>query len=155
VAKQTPSSNSSYTERVRQVFTDHLGKHGLRLTGQRTRILEFLLATDQHLTLDEIYGQLRSHGVGRSTVFRTLKMMEDCHLVSHISDPKGTSRYEIHLERPHHDHLICIDCRRIIEVRWPELEKIQTRACRELNFEPAWHRHEIFGHCSNCRKEKA
>lgn len=143
---------AGYTARVRQVFADHLAQHGLRLTNQRTRILDHLIGAEKHLSLDEVYEALRGHGVGRATVFRTLKMLEKCRLVTHVTSAGGTSRYEMHLERPHHDHLICVECARIQEVRWPELEKIQQRACRELEFEPIWHRHEIFGRCSECRK---
>src|SRR5687768_3931591 len=126
------AGSAGYTERVRQVFSDHLTRHGLRLTTQRTRILDYLLAAERHVTLEEIYQALRKSGVGRATVFRTLKMLEECHLATHVTGAAGGSRYEIHLERPHHDHLICIECSRILEVRWPELEKIQSRHCREL-----------------------
>lgn len=145
--------NEDYTARVAEVFSDHLTQHGLRMTHQRERILKYLIDAHQHLSMDDVYLALRTHGVGRATVFRTLKMLEDCNLATHITSADGTSRYEIHLGRPHHDHLICVGCGKIQEVRWPELEKIQQKACRELNFEPQWHRHEIFGRCAPCRKK--
>ncbi len=148
------AARSGYHQRARQVFSDHLVRHGLRLTSQRTRILDFLLATDRHMGLDDVYHVLRKHGVGRATVFRTLKTLEECGLVSRVTVANGGSRYEMHLDRPHHDHLICVNCGRIQEVRWPVLEKIQMRACRRLEFEPLWHRHEIFGQCPKCRKKK-
>lgn len=149
------AGRAGYTERVHGVFADHLAKRGLRLTRQRTLILEYLLSAERHLSLEDIYQALRKHGIGRATVFRTLKMMEECRLAGHITGAGGTTRYEINLERPHHDHLICVECSRVQEVRWPELEKIQSRACRELDFEPVWHRHEIFGRCAECRRKKA
>ena len=148
------ASREGYRERVRQVFSDHLAVHGLRLTRQRTRILDFLLSAEKHVSLEDVYQALRRHGLGRATVFRTLKMLEECKLVTHVTGPRGTSRFEVNLERPHHDHLICVQCSRIFEVRWPELEKIQLRACRQLGFEPAWHRHEIFGRCADCVKRR-
>lgn len=150
-----PAGRAGYTERVHQVFTDYLARHGLRLTRQRTRILDHLVSADRHLSLEEIYQALRRHGLGRATVFRTLKMLEACELITHVSSADGTSRFELHLERPHHDHLICVDCSRILEVRWPELEKIQQRSCRELGFEPLWHRHEVFGRCAECARRRA
>ena len=55
--------------------------------------------------------------------------------------------------RPHHDHLICITCGRIQEVRWPALEKIQNDACRKAGFAPKWHRHEVFGLCKDCAEK--
>lgn len=139
-----------YVDRVRQVFADYLGGHGLRMTRQRGRILDFLLGSERHIGLEDVYSALRKHGIGRATVFRTVKMLEECRLVSAVSGPNGGTRFEVGLERPHHDHLICVHCGRIQEVRWPELERIQQKACKTLGFEPAWHRHEIFGKCRAC-----
>ena len=140
-------------DRVAKVFSEHLAKNGLRLTGQRRLILDYFLKTDHHLTQDEIYTALRSHGIGRATVFRTLKMLQECGLVAPVVGPDGTARFEVELDRPHHDHLICVECGRIQEVRWPELEKIQDEACRRAGFVAKWHRHEVFGTCRDCARK--
>lgn len=137
-----------------RVFTEHLAKNGLRLTGQRRRILDLLLKTKRHLTQEEIHSALRAHGLGRATVFRTLKMLQACGLVSPVVDRDGTPRFEIDRGRPHHDHLICMDCGLIAEVRWPRLERIQREACRRLGFKPRWHRHEVFGLCRACVRKR-
>lgn len=144
------AGRKGYRERVQGVFSEHLAGHGLRLTRQRQRILEHLLEADRHLGVEEMYQDLKKYGIGRATVFRTLKMLEECHLVSHVTGMGGKARFEVGLERPHHDHLICVACGRILEVRWPELEKIQLKACKNVGFEPTWHRHEVFGRCADC-----
>ena len=143
-----------YTERITRLFTAHLSKNGLRLTGPRRLILDQFLKTDRHLSQDEIYLSLRTHGVGRATVFRTLKMLQECGLVSPVAGRGGTTRFEVELNRPHHDHLICVECGRIQEVRWPKLETIQAAACRKAGFMPQWHRHEVFGLCRGCAKKQ-
>ncbi|MBI3300374.1 MAG: transcriptional repressor [Elusimicrobia bacterium] len=142
---------SGYVARAREVFADQLSKRGLRLTSQRAAILDFLLAADRHVSIDEILKALGAAGVGRATVFRTLKVLLESDLVSRVSGPQGAARFEVNLERPHHDHLICTVCGDITEVRWPKLEKIQHRVCQKAGFEPSWHRHEIFGRCRTCR----
>lgn len=139
-----------HAEKIVRVFTEHLAKNGLRLTGQRRLILDHFLKADHHLSQDEIYVALRSHGVGRATVFRTLKMLQECGLISPVVGRGGTTRFEVEHDRPHHDHLICVTCGRIQEVRWPKLEKIQDDACRKAGFVPKWHRHEVFGQCREC-----
>ncbi len=144
------SDRSGYTRRIYARFTQHLAKNGLRLTDQRRRILDYFLQADRHLAQEEIYAALRKHGLGRATVFRTLKMLEECRIVNHVIGKGGTPRFEVNLERPHHDHLICISCGRIQEIRWPKLEDIQEKACRKIGFTPKWHRHEIFGRCRDC-----
>jgi Fur family ferric uptake transcriptional regulator len=144
--------HAAHRSRIVRVFTEHLAKNGLRLTGQRRRILDLFLESDHHLSQDEIYHAVRSHGVGRATVFRTIKMLQESRLIAPVVGPGGSPRYEIHLDRPHHDHLICVSCGRIQEVRWPKLEKIQEATCRRIGFVPKWHRHEIFGLCRDCAK---
>lgn len=148
----TAAGRPAYAGRIRSVFEKHLVKQGLNLTRQRQEILDYLLAAKRHLELDEIYLALRKHGIGRATVFRTLKLLEECGLVDHVTATNGSSRFEIKLERPHHDHLICVECGSIQEVRWPQLEKIQEETCKKLGFTPTWHRHEIFGRCRRCGK---
>ena len=148
----SPSDRRHYTKRIYAVFTEHLAKNGLRLTSPRRLILDCLLQAERHLSQEEIHGALKRHGVGRATVFRTLKMLEECRLVNHVVGSTGTPRFEVNIERPHHDHLICVQCGRIQEVRWPALEAIQERACRRAGFTPRWHRHEVFGLCRSCSK---
>ncbi|HXS99405.1 MAG TPA: transcriptional repressor [Elusimicrobiota bacterium] len=146
----------AFVARVERVFAEHLSKRGLRLTGQRRAILELLLTSERHLSQEEIHQTLRAKGIGRATVFRTLKTLQDCGLAAPVVGRDGTPRFEINLDRPHHDHLICVECGRIQEVRWPALEKIQEEACRRAGFSPRWHRHEVFGQCRDCaRKARA
>lgn len=144
--------HGAHRSRIVTAFTEHLAKNGLRLTGQRRRILDLFLDSDHHLSQDEIYHAVRAHGVGRATVFRTIKMLQESRLISPVVGPGGAPRYEIEVDRPHHDHLICVSCGRIQEVRWPKLEKIQEATCRRIGFVPKWHRHEIFGLCKDCSK---
>jgi Fur family ferric uptake transcriptional regulator len=146
---------ADYTKRIHEAFSAHLARNGLRLTHQRRRILNFFLDADRHLSQEEIYAGLRKYGLGRATVFRTLKMLEEAHLVDHVIGSTGTPRFEVSLERPHHDHLICVECGRIQEVRWPKLEEIQEKGCRKIGFTPKWHRHEVFGRCRDCSRRAA
>lgn len=145
------AGRKGYAERMRQVFQDYLRGKDLYLTPQRSKILDHLLEADQHLTQDDMYRALKAEGIGKVTIFRTLKMLEDCRIVERVTSPSGRPRFEVKAERPHHDHLICLGCGAITEVQWPEVEKIQDKTCKELGFEAVYHRHELFGRCSKCR----
>jgi Fur family ferric uptake transcriptional regulator len=147
------AARPAFVARVARVFAEHLVKHGLRLTGQRRAILDLFLTSDRHLSQEDIYQALRAKGIGRATVFRTLKTLQDCGLAAPVVGRDGTPRFEINLERPHHDHLICVKCGRIQEVRWPALEKIQEETCRRAGFVAKWHRHEILGLCRDCARK--
>jgi len=148
------AGRAGYAARIREVFQKYLSEQGLRLTHQREAIVDFLLKAEQHVSQQEVYQSLKSQGIGKVTVFRTLKMLEECRLAERVTSPKGLAKYEIKFERPHHDHLVCIECGTILEVQWPEIEKIQDKVCRNLNFTPLWHRHEMFGRCADCQTKR-
>ena len=149
------AGRAGYAERIHEVLRAHEAKTGLRHTRQRETIVDYLLNAEQHVSQVDIYQALKSKGIGKVTVFRTLKMLEECHLIERVNAVDGTAKYEITHERPHHDHLVCIECGSIKEVQWPEVEKIQEKACRALGFAPTFHRHEVFGRCSDCQKRLA
>ena len=146
------AGREGYAERIRRVFQQRLKGKTLRYTGPREQILNHLLSAERHLSVQDIYGSLRKHGIGKATVFRTLNMLEECGLIERVIPHDGVSRFEVKMERPHHDHLICVECGVISEIRWPEIERIQERECRRAGFTPLWHRHELFGRCRACAK---
>jgi len=142
-----------YADRIRELFQVHHQKKGMRMTQQRSLILDYLLKANHHVGMDEIYQALKGRGVGKVTVFRALKMLEESELVDRVTSSDGKPRFEVKYERPHHDHLICVECGSIREVQWPQIEKIQEKKCKELGFTPVFHRHEIFGRCPACNKK--
>src|SRR6185437_15197138 len=148
------AGRQGYAERIREVFQQYLSQQGLRLTTQREQIVDYLLHVENHVTQHDVYQALKGKGIGKVTVFRTLKMLEECRLVERVTSPMGQPKFEIKHERPHHDHLICIECGLIREVQWPEVERIQEKTCRSLRFSPLWHRHEIFGRCESCENQR-
>jgi Fur family ferric uptake transcriptional regulator len=125
---------------------------GLRETSQREGILRFLAQSKGHLSLEEIYDGLRTFqaGIGRATVFRTVKLLEEIGLVSRVTFADGQARFEYAHERRHHDHMICIECGDTLEFSSPAIERLQAQAARARGFELSWHRHEMFGRCAAC-----
>jgi len=148
------AGRKGYAERVRQVFRDYLRKKGLVFTSQRSTILDHLLVADRHLSQEDIYAALKGGGIGKVTVFRTLKLLEESLLVERVLDRYGHPLYEVELERPHHDHLVCVSCGVVREIQWPEIEKVQEKTCKEIGFSILYHRHEVFGRCALCVAKK-
>src|SRR5258708_5432277 len=149
------AGRKGYAQHMREVFQEHLRSKDLHLTHQREAIPDHLLEADRHLTQDDMYQALRGRGIGKVTIFRTLKTLEDCGLVEKVTDPNGRPRYEVTKERPHHDHLICLDCGGIMEVQWPEVERIQESTCKKFGFAVLYHRHELFGRCKECQTKRS
>ncbi|MGQ0645730.1 MAG: Fur family transcriptional regulator [Elusimicrobiota bacterium] len=140
-----------------EVFQAYVHKHGLKDTAQREEVLAYLLKAGKHMSPEEIYMALRQRGhrLGRATVFRTLKLLEECGLAAHITSADGTRRFEAMHGRPHHDHMICVQCGDVLEFSSPAVERIQERIAREAGFKTLWHRHEVFGRCKSCENGPA
>ena len=147
-----PGRKRQWEAGVYATFEHFLGQQSLRLTSQRTAVLQCLLEGKHHLKDDEIYVQARKResGIGRTTVFRTLKLLEQCGLADRVDAADGTPRFELKHDRPHHDHMVCVECGRITEFQSPQMELHQNQAIKDHGFEALWHRHEIFGRCRAC-----
>lgn len=148
------AGKDGYAQRVRELFQNYLRKKGLVYTFQRSKILNLFLHADRHLSEEDICKGLKREGVGKITVFRTLKLLKECSLIEQVTDSSGKSRYEIEIDRPHHDHLVCLECGAIMEIQWPEVEKIQEKVSKKIGFTIQYHRHELFGRCKECAKKK-
>src|SRR5260221_250806 len=99
-----------YADRIRELFRLYHQEKGMRMTHQRELILDYFLKANHHVGMEEITKALKPQGVGKVTVFRALKMLEEAKLLDRVTSNDGKPRYEVNFERPHHDHLICIQC---------------------------------------------
>ena len=88
---------------------------GLRLTPQRRLVVDALHSTEAHLTAEQIitYVQARMPGVNKSTVYRTLQILEEAGCV-YKSELGDQSIYH-HAEEGHHHHLVCSRCGRTVD----------------------------------------
>ncbi len=151
-----PEQFRQWLATILQTFQEHLGRRGLKLTRQREEILRCLMSAQRHLGVDEIYLLLKKQdpSIGRATIFRTVKLLQECGLVAEVGSSNGRAKFELKADRPHHDHMICIECGRIIEFQSPMMERFQDGAIRRHGFVALWHRHEIFGRCHDCQRRK-
>ena len=151
-----PEQFKAWLATILQTFQEHLGRQGLKLTRQREEILRGLMAAERHLGVDEMYGILKKQDpeIGRATVFRTVKLLQECGLVAEVGSTDGRAKFELKADRPHHDHMICVECGRILEFQSPMMERFQNEAIKRHGFVALWHRHEIFGRCQACARGK-
>lgn len=135
----------------RDIFAAYLAKHRLKRSEQREAILEAFLRTERHLSVDDLLAlaQKRRPEVGRTTVYRTLKLLQAAGLATELV-LQGETRFEREHNRRHHDHFICKECGAIFEFSSDEIERIQDEVAAELGFVIEGHRHQIFGHCRDC-----
>lgn len=131
-----------------------LKEKGYRLTPQRRVILDILHETAAHLTAEDILNrvQARISGVNKSTVYRTLELLENLGLVVK-SELDGRHIYH-HAEEGHHHHLICRQCGWIMDCDEDMLLPLERTLLERHNFRADLHHHVIYGLCRACRDKR-
>ena len=93
-----------------------LKEAGLKVTHPRVRILELFQSDPKtHYSAEEVHNYLikNNESIGLATIYRVLTQLETAGLLQKNNFDDSTSTYEI--KKQHHDHLICIECGKIIE----------------------------------------
>lgn len=141
-------------QKEKEIFLEHIQKAGLRRTSQRDLILEIFLKTEEHLSSEDLYWlvQKQDPSVGHTTVYRTLKLLTEAGLAREVRFGDGKTYYEHHYNHEHHDHLICIDCGKIIEFFSPEIEEMQDKMAEKYGFRLTNHSLRMWGVCEDCQK---
>jgi Fur family ferric uptake transcriptional regulator len=139
----------------KDVFSAYLVKHHLKRSEQREVILDAFLRAQRHVSVEDLLQivQKKRPDIGRTTVYRTLKLLREAGLASEL-DLQGETRFEPDYNRAHHDHFICNSCGAIFEFTNDEVERIQEEVARSLGFTIEGHRHQIFGLCRACSVRK-
>ncbi len=145
-------------EAAQEILAKHLRTNGnLRSTSSRLAVLDAVLQSQGHFDAESLYYRMISGGIkiSKATVYNTLDLLQDCGLVSKYRFTEHSSRYEKAFGRPHHHHLICLECGDLIEFVNERLNRIQEDVCNEKSFSPQSSSLQIFGTCAKCKKSKS
>ena len=143
-------------EQLRARLNDYMAKHGLRSTEQRRLVTEMFFATEEHLSIEDLLDRVRTEEpkIGYATVYRTLKLLKDCGLAFERHFGDGVSRYEVAWANEHHDHMICVECEKIVEFEDADIEELQHDVAARLGFTLVRHKLELYGMCADCRAKQ-
>jgi Fur family ferric uptake transcriptional regulator len=138
-----------------EVFAEYLANENLKMTPQRRVILDTLLRKNDHLSSEELYALVkkRDASIGQATVYRTLKLLSDSGLIEPLDFADGVTRYEPCYGKDHHDHLICEQCGKNIEIVDEVIERRQEQLAKEHGFTLIRHKMYLYGLCPDCRKK--
>lgn len=127
-------------------YEKDLRKAGLRITRQRRIILDILANILDHPNAFEIFQRASQQDptISLSTVYRTMKALEEVGTIERHEFEGGPSRFE-QASSEHHDHLIDIDTGDIIEFRSDLIEKLQEEIAHSLGYDIIHHRFELYG----------
>lgn len=126
----------------------HLSKHSLKMTVQRKIILDILSSLDHHVSLDELFQEVQKEqkGIGMATLYRTMKLFSDAKIADELRFDDGLTRYEL-ITGEHHDHIICLECKHIIEFEDDIIEQRQEDIAKSNGILILSHKLELYGRC--------
>jgi Fur family ferric uptake transcriptional regulator len=146
-------------EKAAEVFRIFLRRGKNRITPERFEVLDAALDHDGHFGADDLFIQLKNlkSKVSRATVYNSLELLAQCDLLSKRNFGDNLNRYESNYKRQTHDHLICVDCGKIVEFSDQRLSKLPQEVSNKLGFEMDSYSFNIFARCKNqkeCKNRK-
>jgi Fur family ferric uptake transcriptional regulator len=142
---QEPGEFEAWLGRYKQ----YLVQHQLKFTNQRRLILAEFFRSGGHLSAEELFRLVKKKaaGVGLASVYRTINSLVEAGLAVERRFLDRNSLYEMNVPGQHHDHLICMRCRKIFEFENDEIEAQQQRVAEQLGFTLKDHKLELYGWC--------
>lgn len=137
-------------EASREKFQAYLSEKGLRVTNQRLAIFDAAFAQKEHFTAEELLDHARKidDSVSRATVYRTLPIMTESHLLREVDIGKGEKYYlRIGDSGSQVAQVVCVDCDRIFEISAPFMEWYGSTVSSKLGLKPISQRLQVSAQC--------
>jgi len=124
---------------------------GKRITPERKLLLR-IISENAHLDASEIYrlAKIEDDKISLSTVYRTVRLLEEMGLVE--ASELGEDHYHYEVRLSEHYHLICLGCGKVVEI--PPVDAVRKLG-EDNGFEVVGVKVELFGYCPACRKKRA
>jgi Fur family ferric uptake transcriptional regulator len=132
-----------------------LQSQGYKLTPQREATVRVLLEhQEDHLSAEDVFMLVRDKApeIGLATVYRTLELLSEIHVLEKMNFGDGVSRYDLRHDtnRHHHHHLICTKCGAVDEIMEDWLGVLEERLAHRFQFQVIDHRLDFMGICYRC-----
>ena len=154
MARHIHANQSPLRELSRDAIVDLLRRHGMRITKNRTHILDALLQAEKPLSLDEIQirAALKGSAPDYATVFRVMTLLESLQIAQKVHLNRSCSYYELLDPQQHYDHIICTQCGNVtVMVDSCPVEKVERQIEKRYGYSEIRHSLEFFGKCRKCK----
>ena len=150
MAKRVKSEEKDQALDVRlKAYKRYLAERNLKFTSQRKVIISEFMKAGGHISAEELFRMVKrkAPGVGLASVYRTISSMVEAGLAVERRFLDKSSVYEIFEQGHHHDHLICLKCKKIFEFENEKIESLQEEVATRLGFKLQDHKLELYGWC--------
>ena len=137
-------------EASREKFQAYLKEQDLRVTNQRLAIFDAAFAQKEHFTAEELLDKARQidDSVSRATVYRTLPIMTDSHLLREVDIGSGEKYYmPATTANSQVAQVVCVDCDKISEISAPFMEWYGNTVSLKLGLKPVSQRLQVTAQC--------
>ena len=125
---------------VREKIDAFLAEKGLRRTVQRDAIIAAAFSTTEHYNAEDLLVMAKKiePSVSRATVYRTLPLLVESGLLHEVDLGREQTYYDPNfIDHPNHNHLICVDCDKIVEFDDVGLNTMEDCISKRLGFSPS------------------
>ena len=138
-----------------------LVEQNVRVTGPRREIIDFISAVPRTFTAEEVCAELPD--IGRATVYRTLKMLQDEDIICKVVLPGDEMEYSVSaavdpvkgrvIDAAHHHHAVCTICGIVRRFTADAIERAINTLSSSVDGvmgEVMDHRIEVYDICPRC-----
>ncbi len=124
----------------------------MRMTSQRSIILQVLRSAHTHPTADELYEVVRAKlpHISLGTVYRNLEIMAAAGIIRKLETAGTQKRFDGIVEN--HYHVRCVRCGRIDDLPIKPIKAVDDAVVGVTDYQILSHRLEFAGLCPSCRE---
>ena len=146
------SSDKQIETTVSGIFRSYLRTHDHRITPERISILNEIYQLSGHFNVEILHDKMKlnGHTISKATLYNTLQLLINCNLIKKLQFGNNIAQFEKSFKNKQHDHIICMECEKVVEFCDPRVQQIQNSTEKILGFEISHHSLYFYGKCKAC-----
>lgn len=127
-----------------------LRDHQIKPTQQRLEVYQTLLKKGKHLTVEEIYEEVRARmpAISLATVYTIVDLFKQKQVINEIRIQFDKSRFEARID-PHH-HFLCKQCKKVFDLSIKPCKALEQREVEGNLIDEL--QGYFYGSCKDCRE---